>query len=268
MKMTLLEMVQNILSSTDGDNVNSISDTTEAVQVAEIIKQTYYSLISRRDWEFMRTMQHLDGVGDIDKPTKLKIPDTLQSVTCFRYRYTEPDSTTNWVDLIYLRPCDFIERVQRKIDSSSSTSTTNDSGVELIIRTNVRPKYWTSFDDKYIYCDSYDSSNETTLQASNTTVEGVKRPDWTVSDTFTPNLPSEMFQLLLNESKSIAHLELKQAVHAKAEQDARRQYIIMREQEPTVKKERLFVDYGKKSGRRYTWGQGVATSSGLRYFPS
>ena len=42
-KMTLLAMVQDILNDMDGDEVNSISDTVEAEQVAQIIKTTYDS---------------------------------------------------------------------------------------------------------------------------------------------------------------------------------------------------------------------------------
>ena len=47
MKYTLLEMTQDILSNMSSDEVNSISDTTESLQVATIIKQKYFDLISR-----------------------------------------------------------------------------------------------------------------------------------------------------------------------------------------------------------------------------
>jgi len=36
-KKTVLDMVQDILSDMESDEVNSISDTTEALQVAQII---------------------------------------------------------------------------------------------------------------------------------------------------------------------------------------------------------------------------------------
>ena len=61
--MTLLEMVQSLLSSLEGDNVNSISDTQEALQVAQVVKDTYFSLISRRYWSFMEFTTVLDGEG-------------------------------------------------------------------------------------------------------------------------------------------------------------------------------------------------------------
>lgn len=46
MKQTLLEMVQLILSSIDGEEVNSIDDTVEANQVALIVKSVYYDMLS------------------------------------------------------------------------------------------------------------------------------------------------------------------------------------------------------------------------------
>lgn len=44
MRKTLLEMVQDILSEMDSDEVNSINDTVEAEQVATIIKNCYLAL--------------------------------------------------------------------------------------------------------------------------------------------------------------------------------------------------------------------------------
>ena len=49
MKYTLLEMTQDILSNMSSDEVNSISDTPESLQVATIIKQKYYDIVSRGD---------------------------------------------------------------------------------------------------------------------------------------------------------------------------------------------------------------------------
>ena len=46
-KLTVLEIVQNILSDLNSEEVNSISDTIEADQVAEIVKTTYLDLVPR-----------------------------------------------------------------------------------------------------------------------------------------------------------------------------------------------------------------------------
>jgi hypothetical protein len=41
MKMTLLEMVQNILSDMDSEEINSLSDSNEAEQIAKVVENTY-----------------------------------------------------------------------------------------------------------------------------------------------------------------------------------------------------------------------------------
>ena len=45
MKFTLLEMVQEILSDMDSDEVDSIEDTVEAEQVATIVRSTYLAMM-------------------------------------------------------------------------------------------------------------------------------------------------------------------------------------------------------------------------------
>ena len=41
-------MVQNILSDMDSEEVNSVSDTNEAEQIAEVLEATYHNMVSSR----------------------------------------------------------------------------------------------------------------------------------------------------------------------------------------------------------------------------
>lgn len=50
-KMNLLELVQDILNDLNADNVNSIDDTIESQQVAQIVKSTYFALMHVRNWK-------------------------------------------------------------------------------------------------------------------------------------------------------------------------------------------------------------------------
>jgi hypothetical protein len=45
-KMTLLEMTQSILSAMDSDPVDSIDETVESIQVADIVKESFTNLLS------------------------------------------------------------------------------------------------------------------------------------------------------------------------------------------------------------------------------
>ena len=79
-KLTLLQMTQDILNDMDSDPVNSIDDTDESIQVAQIVKTTYFNITSQRDWPFLRTLSALTGLGDTNNPTKMQIPTTSNKI--------------------------------------------------------------------------------------------------------------------------------------------------------------------------------------------
>ena len=51
--MTLLEIVQDILSDMDSDEVNSINDSVESLQVAQIVKTAYYNIVDGKDYPWL-----------------------------------------------------------------------------------------------------------------------------------------------------------------------------------------------------------------------
>src|SRR5690606_23061665 len=91
------------------------------------------------------------------------------------------------------------------------------------IKTNQFPTYWTSFDDVYLVCDSYDASYDDTLKSSKTQALIVRNPDWITQDDFVPDLPAEAFAAFLAEAKSTAFVSLKQMMNEKVEAKAQRQ---------------------------------------------
>ena len=76
-KMTLLEMVQDIMSDMDSDEVNSINDSQEATQVAQLIKSTYYNIIDGRDMPFLYELFQLEALGDSSKPSHMRLPEDI-----------------------------------------------------------------------------------------------------------------------------------------------------------------------------------------------
>lgn len=205
-KMTVLEMTQDILNDMDSDAVNSIDDNEESLQVANIVRQSYFNITSVRDWPFLRTKTQLEGLVDTTQPTTLVIPESLNKVLWFKY---------NKKDVTYLDPKDF----QDIIDARTVLANVVDSnGYGL----NHDPQYWTTYDDKYIVCDSRDSAIDTTLMGSKSIVFGVRVPTWTAEDDFIPLLPEKMFPTLLATAKSTAFLALKQQANPKEESYANR----------------------------------------------
>src|SRR5258705_4723346 len=85
MKRTLLDMTQSILSSLSSDEVNSISDTTESLQVAEIIRTTYFNMISRLGVVNHKQLIQLDPSLDPTMPVLMYIPQGISNIEWLKY---------------------------------------------------------------------------------------------------------------------------------------------------------------------------------------
>ena len=248
MKMTLLDIVQDILNSMDSDEVNSISETVEADQVAQIVKTTYYELISRRDWPHLKELFSLDGLSDNDYPTYFKIPSRIIEMREFKYDVKKTGETRRkFKEIKYLTPEDFLCYTNaRNSDADNIREISDISGVKLLIRDDNAPTYWTSFDDEYIVCDSYDSAVDSTLQESKNQCFGIREPLWTAEDTFIPDLPEDAFSLLLAEAKSIAQFQIRQFADQASVAQARRQRFRMSRKSWKAMAGTRYPNYGRK----------------------
>lgn len=218
--MTVLDMTQKILSAMDSDEVNSINDTLEATQIAEVIESTYYNIISGKDWPHLFELFQLTASGDNTKPTHMSLPDTYLEIKWLKYnKRNSTDTKDKFEDVIYKDPEEFINLLNVRDETESNvTEVTDASGIVLKILNDIAPTYYTSFDNENIIFDSYDSGVNTTLISSKTQCYGKKEPTFTLSDSFVPDLPVAMFSYLLNESKATCFVEMKQTQNPKAEQ--------------------------------------------------
>lgn len=220
MKLTLLQMTQNILSAMDSDEVNSINDTVESQQVAEIIKETYYDLFSTIGIPERTGIIQLEGLGDLDRPNFLRLPDNVVSIDWVKYRNVDNET---YSDLKFLNVKDFFERVlQNKLASPDVEIVQDDSGIFYFIKNNETPRHYTILNDEYLITDSYDATYDSTLQASKTFAWGEVEETWSDEDDFIPNLSNDLFPLLLSEAKSVCFITLKQQANQKEEQRSRR----------------------------------------------
>lgn len=211
-KLSLLDMTQNILSALDSDPVSSIDETVEAVQVAELVKEAYFELLSQRDWPFLFQLAPLQALGDTSNPTKMKIPDTWNKVKWVKYNKKE----VTWVD-----PQTFNDIITNRVEQ---TGVINANGYVI----NQDPQYWTSYDDQFLIFDGYNSSVDSTLQASKSSAYGTQQASWTHTDNFIPAIPEKFFPTLLAEAKSQAFVNLKQQSNAREERKATRGRMAMR----------------------------------------
>lgn len=225
MKMTLLEIVQEILSDIDSDEVNSINDTVESEQVALMVKSTYQAMMSNRDWPHLSRSIQVEGIGDTNRPTHMKVQDAIKSLDFFNYDKRKSGvSKKAYQEVKYLPTDQFLNKLNKEDSTSANVKVVDDfGGIELLIRTDKAPSYYTSFDDEHIICDSYDKAADSTLQGSKVQAKGVVMPSWTMADDHVPDLPDYAFSALVEEAKSRAAFNLKQVVNQKAEQEASRQ---------------------------------------------
>jgi len=225
MSRTLLDMTQEILSEMDSDEVNSIDDTVESLQVANIIKSTYMAMMSSRDWPHLKKLGQMTNSGSTEHPTHLKVPSLVKEVLFINYNCYENGSTkNNYRQLKWLENDAFLMKQNAlNTDADNVEVKTDLSGVSIAVRNDKNPEYYTSFNDDYIVCDSYNSSLENTLVGSKTQLCAYYMPTFSLTDMFEPDLPEEAYTALVENAKSSAMLKLKQTADQKAESTYQKQ---------------------------------------------
>jgi hypothetical protein len=254
MKYSLLDMTQKILSSMDSDAVNSITDTVESAQVAEIIRTTYYDIISSLNLPEHYELFELTASSS-STPTVMTLPTNVIDLVWLKYdNKLSTESGKKYVELAYWPLKDFMDSMHslNGADSNVSTYTLTTNGsdsMDIMCQTDRFPTRYTTFNDNTIIFDAYKLSEDAYLQKNKTAAWGQTIPTWSHTDSFVPDLDAKQFTLLLNEAKGQAFIELKQQVNAKAEKRARRGWInAARDKSNFVSGygQRNTVNYGRK----------------------
>lgn len=95
-EQTLLNMVQNILSAMSSDEVNSIGDTVEAMQIAQIIQNKYYDIVARGDLSLDLQLFQLNPSDNSNLPVLMTLPQGCSRIDWLKYYDTNPlDNTQN-----------------------------------------------------------------------------------------------------------------------------------------------------------------------------
>lgn len=253
-RMTVLEIVQNILSSTSSDEVNSIDDTIDAQQVADALKASYLALSTNRNWPSQHKIISFEANGSASNPTRVKIADNVKEITFVSYNTAQKQHGNRVImtELKYMEPDNFLRYTNGRNSINPNVSTVFDpSGVRLFIINNQSPVYYTSFDDEHITFDGYDSSVDDTIQTSKIQAMGFVYPEFLLQDDFIPQLPAEAMSLLLEETRSRCSLILKQEADQKAEQESQRQQRWLSRKAFKVDGGIRFANYGR-SGKGYS----------------
>jgi len=248
MKKTLLEIVQDILSDMDSDEVNSIHDTVESQQVARVVRSTFENIVTGREYPHKNTLLKLQASGDSTKPTHMKLPENVIELLSLNYnKRALTDTKDKYSEVKYLSPDEFILKTNYRDTSKDNVVVVEENGVDLFILNDVAPTYFTSFDDEWLVFDSYDKAVDTTLQQNKTQCFGKVQPTFAFEDDHIPDLPVQLFPYLINEAKSTAFLVVKQMPNQKAEQHSISQRRRMSQDAWRLTKGISRPDYGRKS---------------------
>lgn len=249
MKKTLLQLVQDILSASDGDEVNSIFDTVESTQVANIVRTTYEAMMTNRSWPHLEKLVTLTPSSDPSRPTHMYLPDNVKNLLTLNYNKSS-GARREYQPIKWFDPDDFLRATNRENSTQPQVLTVVDpSGIEVLVRNDRAPTKFTSFDNKTLVFDAYDSSVESSLQASKVQARAEVYPTWEHKDDFVPDLPAEAFPALFEEALSTASLRVRQVQDAKAEQNSARQQRWLSRNINRLEHGVKYPDYGRR-GRK------------------
>lgn len=246
-KMTLLEIVQDVLNDIDSDEVNSISDTVEATQIANVCRSVYYDVITTVDLPEHMELMTVSGLSNSSRPNYMDA-DSVTEIKEFRYNVSETPGELEYKLIDYVSPDEFIQKIVTRDTSQTEVIIVTDptNGISLPILNDKMPDYYTSFDDRYLCFDSYDSSVDNTLQTSKTMVLGVKLPSFTLTDSSVPDMDDTIFPYYLAEVKSRCFSMFKGGPDIKVEQFARKHRYFQRNNRWKTGEQRVLNDYGRR----------------------
>jgi len=357
-EQTVLTMVQNILSRMSSDEVNSIGDTPESLQVATLLQNKYYDIVARGTLTIDETLFQLIPSDNSNNPVQMVIPEGVSRIDWLQYFDTNPlDNTqtdqfgsfahdlnidlvssvawqttsvssvtipviptgtvtftvssstlpvvlnqfieaisgnsyilgnvvayvgtaltmsitnvsgpgifSNWIissatppdippgyKYVEIVPNDYFLNIVNKLDLTqpNTLSYVFDDGIAKFTfrcRNDRTPMMCTVIQNNWVLFDSFDATQDSTLQASKTLGFGQVVPVFKLQDNFIPKLDDQQFPLLLNETTSLAFYELKQMPHAKADEEIKRQWAVAQKTKSKSNKPSYFdqlSDFGR-----------------------
>lgn len=248
-------MTQEILSAMDSDEVNSINDTTESQQVVKVIRRAYEDIVSLGNLPEMFTLFELDPSGTITYPQLMYAPATIKEIGWVKYDKRAASADTPKFELVKPMTVEEFSDYSLQLAGKTGVATntldiTGFGSIEFYYYQDKAPEYYCYIEKDgrhMLVFDGYNSTLESTLQASKSLCYGEKSAIFNIEDDFIPQLEDEQFSLLINEAKALAFAELKQTSHAPAEKKARKGWIHLQ-----AEKEKPFTHFSRvpKYGRK------------------
>jgi len=204
-KDTLLNIIQDILSDADGDEVAAYDETVESEQLARIIRNEFLDIVDNYDLEHHKTISRLTATSD-STPAQMTRPEGFYDIEWIKYdKRLTSGGAPEYKTINYLSANEFIELSVNLRESDSNTVAMAVNSHSLNIRNDKHPTYWTFIDgyDNIIFDSWLDSLDTTCLVAAKSLAYGKQRPTLALADATVPDLPQNQMQLLKNRSRAM-----------------------------------------------------------------
>jgi len=224
MPMTVLEAVNEYLDAVDGFRIDTLQDTDEAQRAARILRRVFYRLFTTNtDNQHEGQLRTLEpsGVSPL-YPTSILLPEDIQRVQGSRVEYMIDPVKAQYKLLTYLHPEEFIDYVRgRTALTPGAQVVVVPGGVSITVLTNKQPDYWTSFDDRTLVFDSWNTEDSATIVSARCRMFVQNNTPFFVGDEFLIPLPDHLLPVLLDNFIDEAALLMRNEALPRTAQHAR-----------------------------------------------
>jgi hypothetical protein len=185
----------------------------------------------------------------------MTLPDNVTRLDNIKYDNKADAENPNYLPVMWMDFDDFVVAQQSLREETTDVGSLtiegdNDDEFTIMYRTNKHPQFYTTFNNRTILFDSYDSDVDTTLQQSKTLCAGVIYPEFTMEDSFIVDLDPTQFRYWINKAKVRAFNELKQTLNQEAAAEARRQKVIVQKRKHSIATKPAIDQLAAKYGRK------------------
>lgn len=214
-RYTLLEVAQEAARAIGADELDSLDESIEAVDLAGVAVATLNDIIARQEWEFLS-----DRVVDLTTTNGFVFPlpvNVLEVLEVYATAGSQKDQPVP-----YAMPQYFVRRAALNVTGTSVTIP--NTGVLLLDPAGIPTRY-TSFDEESIVLLNNAPTNVIRARTRITLdLSGAGSKVMGYADDWVPDIPLRMFNYWMYETCAVASATLRQQVDQRMEGMAQRAY--------------------------------------------